>query len=323
MKAHPKNMPATLTPGAFKLLPHMQPHIRISPFLPNAWEKLLRTKTSAAGRSVEKPDFWLDGATDIRWYASGRNALEACLRHLRFKKTDTVLIIKNTDGPYVSSCVTQTIEKVCRWSLASARQRVTSKEPRLILVIHEFGFPCPEEKIKIYRKRGIPILEDCAYALGSRAAGAAVGTFGDYALYSLPKYYPVPFGGILVSRSKLKTAGAKLKKPEVSLLLQTLRASYPLMPRWNALRRENWHYFSKALARYGYKPYFDLKSKIIPGVFLMKVPAGFAGEKVKRTLTAAGAESTQYYHQNGFYFPVHQLLTYYEKQYILRHFLKK
>ncbi len=319
MKTLQKGITAAFPPGAFRLLAHMHPHIRISPFTPQEWEKLLAAKVSAASRIVEKPNFWLDGAKDIRFFKNGRDALLGCLLQLQLKSEDEVLIIKTTDGPYVSSCVTQTIEKVCRWSIAPISQ------PRLVLVIHEFGFPCPEEKIKIYRDRGIPILEDCAYAVGSRVEGAKVGTFGDYALYSLPKYFPIPFGGILIAKSKSKIEREELRISfeEQRLLLKTLRAAYPNMRKWNKIRWENWDYFAKILFLHGLFPYFTLKPKIIPGVFLAKVPAEFAGETVKIKLNTAGVESTQYYNQGGFYFPVHHNLTPWEKQYIVQYFFER
>ncbi len=104
------------------------------------------------------------------------------------------------------------------------------------------------------------------------------------------------------------------------MLLQTIAASNRHIKKWNASRRENWLYFARRLSARGFAPYWTLDSDIVPGVYLTKVPKGFAGEEVKRRLNLRGVEATQYYHQNGFYFPVHQFLSGYEKQYILYHF---
>jgi len=299
-------------------LPHMHPHIRISPFIPTEWEKLLKTKVPSS-LSVKPPQFWLNDGYDCDFCLSGRDALLACLLHLKLQRGDEVLIVKTTDGPYVTSCVTKTIEKVCRWTLNP------SPLTQLILVIHEFGFPCPREKVVPYQKKGIPILEDCAYALGSRIEGAPIGTFGDYALYSLPKYYPIPFGGVLAwsKKMKVKTSVSQPNADEVELLRNTVHHARPFLKEWNKIQRANWQYFAKALSKHGFSPYFDLKKEVVPGVFLMKVSNGFAGEDVKKRLNAAGVESTQYYNQGGFYFPVHQFLTEWEKEYIVRWFLGK
>ena len=302
-------------------LPHMRPSIRLSPFVPREWEKLLESKVTRASRTCDRPSFWLDGGRSIKYYASGRSALFACLKHLKLKRSDTVMIVKTTDGPYVSRCVTETIKKVCRWEILSGhKSHVTRHKVKLILVIHEFGFPCPEWKVAPFKKKGIPILEDCAYALGSRIEGAKVGTFGDYALYSLPKYFPMPFGGILAALSAIKHSGLELKATGENLVRQTIHASYPHLYKWNTLRRENWSRFNYDLAPSGFAPYFSLPKNVVPGVYLTAVPRRFKGEKVKTKLNKAGVESTQYYKQGGFYFPVHQFLTIWEKEYIVRNF---
>lgn len=303
-----------------KPLPHMRPSIRISPFVAREWERLLESKFSAASRTTDRPSFWLDNGHDLNYYASGRSALLACLKHLKLKRNDTILIVKTTDGPYVSSCVTDTIEKICRWEVQTQKSKTKGHKIKLVLVIHEFGFPCPEWKITPFKKKGIPVLEDCAYAFGSRVEGAKIGTFGDYALYSLPKYFPVPFGGILASKKKINSPGPILGNADENLLRQTIHTSHPYLHAWNKLRRENWNRFNYDLAPKGFAPYFPLTKNIIPGVYLTAVPPKFKGEQVKRKLNEAGVESTQYYHQGGFYFPVHQFLTIWEKEYIVRNF---
>lgn len=302
--------------ASLDLLPHMHPHIRISPFIAQEWEKLLSAKISRSSRSTMAPAFWLNKAKDMQFFDSGRSALEGCLLNLHLKRSDEVLIIKNTDGPYISSCVTRTIEKVCRWS------QKPSARTKVVLVIHEFGFSCPAGRVAAYKNKGIPIIEDCAYALGSRTEGANIGTLGDFAIYSLAKYYPVPFGGILASRTKLKPPAATLKltASDENILRHTIQAAHPLMHKWNTARRQNWERFAYELANTGAAPYFALTRSTVPGAYVAAVPSRFRGEAVKTKMTAAGIESTQYYHQGGFYFPVHQFLTIWEKDYIVRHF---
>ncbi|HLD69156.1 MAG TPA: DegT/DnrJ/EryC1/StrS family aminotransferase [Candidatus Omnitrophota bacterium] len=331
--------------SGFELLAHMRPHIRISPFLPREWCFLLQEKNDRfKKKSHTDPSFWLDQAKDLKFLDSGRSALLACLEYEDIKRNDEVLILTTTGGPYISSCVTKTIEKICRW------EREPSAKTRAVLVIHEFGFPCPYSVIKPYIEKGIPIIEDCAYSIGSRIQGAAVGGVGDYAIYSLTKYYPVSFGGILVSRKRLlqnidsrhsekqsdeesnpeeilrsaqndrKTPGT-LNSVDERLLKQTIQKASAFTPQWNNLRRKNWEFFAKKLRPHKITPYFKLDQKNVPGVFLAKLPEGFRGDIRKRQLNNAGVEATEYYGQGGFYFPVHQFLSEYEKNYILHHFL--
>lgn len=317
--------------SGFELMAHMRPHIRISPFLPRAWEYLLQEKNNKLNKKFhEDPSFWLDQGKDLNFFDSGRSALLTCLQHEHLKRNDEVLILTTTGGPYISSCVTNAIEKICVW------KRTSSAKTRAVLVIHEFGFPCPYSVMKPYIKKGIPVIEDCAYSIGSRIqglpaarlpvgqgqAGAAVGGVGDYAIYSLTKYYPVSFGGILVSIKKFKKQkpSENLNSLDEKLLKQTILKASSFTPQWNNLRRKNWEFFAKKLRPWGITPYFKLDQKIVPGVFLAKLPAKFKGNIRKKQLNNAGVEATEYYGQGGFYFPVHQFLSEYEKEYILYHF---
>ncbi len=298
------------------LLPHMHPHIRISPFIPREWENILNKKSVASLSHITHAEYWLDGAKDVQFYESGRQSLWACLIHLNLTHEDEVLIIKTTDGTYISGCITSTIEKICHWS------QTYSEKTRLVLVIHEFGFPCSPHKFLPYQKKGLPILEDCAYGFGSRLEGASVGKHGDFALYSLTKYYPIPFGGFLAAKKKITPLAKNfcIDSQRKTMMLQTMTKSHASALSWNSIRRANWNHFAKRLSPLGFKPYFSLARGVVPGVYLMRIPSDFSAEAIKKNLNVAGVEATQYYHQEGFYFPVHQFLTALEKDYLLAYF---
>lgn len=58
-------------------------------------------------------------------------------------------------------------------------------QSRLILPVHMCGVPCDMPAIlDVARRHGIPVIEDCAQALGATLGGRAVGTFGDVAVFS-------------------------------------------------------------------------------------------------------------------------------------------
>ena len=309
--------PQKFSESSLRPLPHLTPHIRISPFSAREWSALIQVNEKKRSPSTTDPGFWLKDAVDFKFYGSGRAAILACLKHLRLKRSDEALIVKTTSGPYISSCVTKTIEKICPWS------QTFSAKTKLVLVIHEFGFPCPVERVKPYQKLGLPILEDCAYALGSRLEQSDIGNFGDYAIYSLPKYYPLPYGGILAAREKINIArqSLDLSMGDIDLIKQTLNNASRWQTKWNQIRRQNWLYFTQQLLPQKIKSYFQLEPRVIPGVFWVTLSKKSRGDQRKISLNTAGVEATEYYGQEGFYFPVHQFLTEYEKQYILYHFL--
>ena len=297
---------------------HMSPCIRISPFTGHNMEELLDNGGDDHARAFGlSSEFWLDSASSLQVLRSGRSALRCALIASGLASHDSVIIITTTGGHYVSSCVTETIDEVCQWS------RQLMDNTRAALVIHEFGFPCalPKE----VAERGLTIIEDCAYALGTRIEGGDVGHFGDFAIYSLTKYLPLPIGGLLVSRGECPAISGKDLLTEnaidfVARCIANSRAKYAL---WNQRRRENWNYFGAQIEKHGFRTYFDLHRNVVPGVFVANLPPNVDGASIKARCVGAGIESTEYYGQGGFYFPVHQCLTNFERDYVLHHFLSK
>lgn len=72
---------------------------------------------------------------------------------------------------------------------------------RALLVAHYFGFPQPEiARIReICDARNMLLIEDCAHAFFGNAHGKPLGSFGDYAIASVRKFFPVADGGYLCS----------------------------------------------------------------------------------------------------------------------------
>ena len=124
---------------------------------------------------------------------SGKAALRLILEQLNLGIGDEILITNSSGQTYISSCVTCTVFNHCKPS------RELSDRCRAIIVIHEYGVPNPKMKTLAIeaREREIPLIEDCAHTWDSKIDGQAVGTFGDFAMFSLPKIFPVAGGGIL------------------------------------------------------------------------------------------------------------------------------
>jgi 8-amino-3,8-dideoxy-alpha-D-manno-octulosonate transaminase len=62
---------------------------------------------------------------------------------------------------------------------------IVSDKTKAIVAIHMRGFPCKIDEIVAFGKeRGIPVLEDAAQALGTRAAGSIAGSNGDASIFS-------------------------------------------------------------------------------------------------------------------------------------------
>src|SRR5205823_3598769 len=74
---------------------------------------------------------------------------------------------------------------------------------KAITIVHFLGIPCEMESIAdLARARAIPLIEDCALAVGARRGATHVGLFGDVGCFS---FYPVKHittaeGGMFISR---------------------------------------------------------------------------------------------------------------------------
>lgn len=80
-----------------------------------------------------------------------------------------------------------------------AAKKSVNERTRAIIVPHVFGVPAD---IKSLRKFAVPVIEDCATALGSGVDGTHVGLFGDLAIFSFyaSKVITTGQGGMVVAR---------------------------------------------------------------------------------------------------------------------------
>jgi len=76
-----------------------------------------------------------------------------------------------------------------------------NRSARLLFVNHPFGFPIDLTSIKtLCRSFGVCVFEDCAQSLfGKNADNSLLGSKGDFSLFSLNKFLPVPDGAVLFS----------------------------------------------------------------------------------------------------------------------------
>lgn len=111
--------------------------------------------------------------------------------------------------------------------LADLREKVVTGRPKVLLLIHYFGYPdralC--EIAEYARQNGILVVEDEAHALYSDWVGGVCGRFGDVAVMSLHKMLPFESGGMLVLNN---AAGSELCERLYASSLQEPTAHLPL-----------------------------------------------------------------------------------------------
>ncbi|MEW6670470.1 MAG: DegT/DnrJ/EryC1/StrS family aminotransferase [Thermodesulfobacteriota bacterium] len=83
---------------------------------------------------------------------------------------------------------------------ADAERRLTRRS-RALIVPHMFGLPADMQRLT---RLNVPIIEDCAQAVGSTCSGKPVGTFGRASIFSFyaTKVITTGEGGMVVSGSK-------------------------------------------------------------------------------------------------------------------------
>ncbi|MEK8169663.1 DegT/DnrJ/EryC1/StrS family aminotransferase [Streptomyces sp. M19] len=105
---------------------------------------------------------------------------------------------------------------------------------RAVLVLHYGGHPGDIENIAaLCRDRGVPLIEDAACAVASRASGTACGTFGDIGLWSFDpmKILVTGDGGMLYAREP-ELARRAAERAYLGLRQASGYAQAATRPRW-------------------------------------------------------------------------------------------
>lgn len=249
----------------------------------------------------QRLDAYLDGRfPSWRYTEKARDAIEIALRYYRLSSEDVVTIFTTSGNFYISSCVTNAIEKVCKWS------RDILPETKVIFVNHEFGYPY--ENIAELKKHNLPIIEDCAYAFFSESKDGRIGKVGDFAIYSLPKAFPVEFGGILVCNNDTFELTDFVSSTQEEELIRELAGSIQEIEEIKTRRLENYEFLKIQLSSMGATPFFDIYPGVIPGVFMFKWHCGIDYSALKIYMQSHGVECSVFYGQPAFFIPMHHML---------------
>jgi len=238
----------------------------------------------------------------IEYTINGREAIYMALSHYNLDRDDLVTVLTTSNNFYVSSCVTSTIEKFCKWN------REIVPDTKLIFVVHEFGYISPEmEKIA---SLGIPVIEDLAPSFFSNDRNKKAGMYGDFAIYSFPKMFPIQIGGLLLNNNDLKTDRSTIDKEAVSYIKKV--TSHYIKQRKNLLdkRASIYKYGIERFTELGFTERFARNELMIPNSMLVRnngiikdLPA------LKTWLWQHGIHSSVFYGEDAFFLPTHQNLT--------------
>ncbi len=234
---------------------------------------------------------------------NGREALNIALSQYNLEPNDIVTIYTTTGNFYISRCVTNEIEKFCKWS------RELSAHTRLILVNHEFGVPY--EGLTDLKKKGLPIIEDCAHSFFSTDEENNTGQIGDFVIFSLPKMFTLQIGGLLLCNMPIsKEIESQLEHPHLRYIKNILSHSIQNKDEIITKRKENHYWLSDKFRSLGLPELFSLKDGIVPGVFMFKaLGRNINLSELKKYFYAHGVQCSIFYGEEVFFIPVHQALS--------------
>jgi hypothetical protein len=227
---------------------------------------------------------------------SATEALAQALSHLCIAHDSEIWIETTTNNRYVSSCVTNTIERFCRWS------RVRSDKTVAILVIHEFGFVYP--RMHELLKMKLPIIEDAAYAMFSVGKEGMVGSWGDFVIYSLAKMFPMQAGGVLACKNEV-LLHHDLDLNESQYFSRCFRRYIGQREEIICKRIRNHTILKGMFADMGFESRFHPEPGEVPGAFMFKAPERDLPE-LKMFMQSQGVECSVFYGEESFFVPCHQ-----------------
>ncbi|CAD5252912.1 MULTISPECIES: DegT/DnrJ/EryC1/StrS family aminotransferase [unclassified Imperialibacter] len=238
-----------------------------------------------------------------KYCMSGRAAIHQALSHYHLQPDDVVTIITTTNNFYISSCVTNEIERFCKWS------RKIEQATKVLFVNHEFGYPL--EDVAGLQEHGLPIIEDCAYSFLSHNTAGNTGLLGDFTIYSFPKIFPVQIGGLLTMKEGLddeKFSQHPLPNQEHNYIQKVASHFLRKTADIASQRIENYHFLINGLTSMGFSERISLSDGIVPGACLFSVNGLLNLPELKEALWEKGIQCSIFYGEDTFFIPVHQAL---------------
>lgn len=296
---------------------YLQPAYRISPF---QTKHIIQNKINNIDNNTSIDNYFNQRFIDKNFIYTkdGRSAIEQAILALNLNMSDTITIVTTTNNLYISSCVTEKIDKYCQWS------RKIEKSTKAILVNHEFGY-CVED-MKYYKSLGYPIIEDFAHSFSASNSFEDVGKYADFLIFSLSKFFPIQMGGVLVYIDKYINIKEQLLDTEKKYIQNNLSAYINDIDSINKTRISNYDLYKQLFTSIGVIPTLTLQKNNIPAVFMFDVDEKIDLNQMKKYINNHGIESSVFYGRKSYFVPNHQNLNNNDIEYIftvVKSFLEK
>lgn len=238
----------------------------------------------------EAESVWID----LTVTPSGRDAIALALADL--PSTSEVWIMSSVSTPLrrISPCVAEAVARRARIATAP------SPRTRAVLLVHEWGVPYADRDNLIAEAtaRGWRVIDDCAHAF---VYGIALAQRGATVACSLPKFFPVQSGGLLLRPLVAES------RPEALRDWTTAPAAGITALRSSAAERAarhvaNWRRLEVLASAQHLSAVDRLRSDVIPEVFRLRVARQFAAQAIAHQL---GIETTPPFYVGWIALPCH------------------
>lgn len=278
----------------------LTPVIRIAPYS----NKYLYRRKADNNEIIKCKEYLEDRFDNYIILPKARVCISECLKYYKLKQDDVVTILTSSGKPYISGCVTKEIEQYCLWT-----REITSRT-KLILVNHEFGYPF--KSWNLIKDLNIPIIEDCAYAFGTE--DTEMGKYGDFVIYSLPKFFPMQLGAILKSN---KIVNIQEDSDIHSYVINSLAQEVPYIEEIKNKRIQNYNYLTQNLSQLGITPFFERENGVIPGTYIFTWGTEVCYPALRKYMEANGVECSVFYGADAFFIPMNHNLEIAELDYMI------
>lgn len=289
-------------------LPYITPHIAITPFTNEHLEVYKDSLNKVSGDALSN----IFGKK-FTILPRAIYSIDVLIKYLNIKKDQNIAVYKTFNNDYISRCVSETISSHCK-----IERKITSST-KVVMVIHEFGYPYKGtiELRERCRKINIPFVENCAWTINSKINEKfKVGDIGDFAIFSLPKILPMQFGGILKGVFLTDKALKKYNiydEAKKNIITNKLLEFMPKIKAYNNKRLENCKYLGGLIKKSGYDLLVEPERDVYPAMLLVKTKNY---EKLYERYMDFGVEVLKYYHEQALGLPIHQNLTKNQLDYI-------
>lgn len=229
---------------------------------------VLSTDMLLGGGTQRYPSHFLEG--DALLVRRGRIGIAMALQALGVSSNDTVLApayhCRSMIEPILWSGAAVDFYKLkpnLEIDLEDVKHKL-DKSTKALLLVHFFGFPQPLALVRaLCDERGIRLIEDCAHAFFGESEGHPLGSMGDFAVTSLPKFFPAIDGGLLRPGSHITS------RLHSSNLLGQARAAYrivELATRYDRLSVLGWMMKTAMAVRQGLRTRHSMIPVAAPGL---------------------------------------------------------